>query len=662
MHKQNEAMDKFHHSKSSTVNFEALRECVEIECKAAQGRDGKGELPKDFWESYSAMANTDGGRIFLGVVEKNDKFKILGIQKPDKIIKDLVDTANNQEKVSINLLSNADIVRHKLVDGLIIEVRVRRATRKERPVYLRKAPLGNSYRRRHEADQKMVDDEVKRMLADQQYDSLDHRILKGYDLEDLSKSSLSFFRQSVATRSPETNFDTLSDLEFLKQMGGWKQNRETGDVGLTVAGLLMFGNYHAILDEFPHYFVDYQEQAEANNSERYLDRICPDGTWPGNLYDFYRKVYPKLVSDLKVGFQLKDGVREGESPAHVAIREAFINALVHADYSAPTSVLIIKRPDFFSFRNPGLMRVPIQVAMDGGESDSRNKCIQDMFRMIGAGERQGHGIRKIIEGWKQFDWRFPNFEEKNEPTPRVIVTLSMLSLFPDSAVQILSTHYKKLWEQFEQVEKIALILAFTEGAVNHARLSQFCTEHPRDVRSTLLELEKTDILESTGQYRAKTYHIPGHRLPTSEDVFKGSPNLDASSPNLDASSLNLDASSPNLDTSSPNLDEFGRIVHPQFEYPLIDSVSRLKNEFRLQLETIAQEPRIKKKIPREQMIEVILKLCSKQYVTTSALATLLDRDSETLRGQYLSKLKNERRLKMAFPRTPTDPKQAYLAA
>ena len=69
----------------------------------------------------------------------------------------------------------------------------------------------------------MTDDEVKRMLADQQYDSLDHRILTGYSLSDLSKSSLSFFRQSVATRSPETNFDTLTDLEFLKQTGGMEK-------------------------------------------------------------------------------------------------------------------------------------------------------------------------------------------------------------------------------------------------------------------------------------------------------------------------------------------------------------------------------------------------------------------------------------------------------
>ena len=39
----------------------ALYESVDLECKAAQGRDGAGELPLSFWETYSAMANAEGG-------------------------------------------------------------------------------------------------------------------------------------------------------------------------------------------------------------------------------------------------------------------------------------------------------------------------------------------------------------------------------------------------------------------------------------------------------------------------------------------------------------------------------------------------------------------------------------------------------------------------
>ncbi|MBL4899686.1 MAG: hypothetical protein JKX76_08600 [Colwellia sp.] len=38
-----------------------LRESSELECKLASGKNSKGAIPKDMWESYSAFANTDVG-------------------------------------------------------------------------------------------------------------------------------------------------------------------------------------------------------------------------------------------------------------------------------------------------------------------------------------------------------------------------------------------------------------------------------------------------------------------------------------------------------------------------------------------------------------------------------------------------------------------------
>ena len=353
-----------------------------------------------------------------------------------------------------------------------------------------------------------ADEDVRRMLADQQYDSLDTRILKGFSLEDLDLASYRAFRQASATRNPTANFETLSDLEFLKQIGGWRMDRETGESGLTVAGLLMFGTYSIIREEFPHYFVDYQERPESKADRRYIDRVCPDFSWSGNLYDFYRKVYPKLVTDIKVGFTVKDGVREDDPPSHVAVREALVNAMVHADYSISTSLLVVKRPDLLGFKNPGLMRIPFKVAMEGGESDSRNKTLQDMFRMIGAGDRQGFGVRKIIEGWKEFDWRVPQFDEIDGLVPRVLVRLSMLSLFPERAVAYFEKVLTAQWSKATQLEKIALVLAYTEKALSHARLSQFSSEHPRDIGNCLQNLENQGFLASTGSYRAKLTICP----------------------------------------------------------------------------------------------------------------------------------------------------------
>lgn len=46
-------------------------ESSEVEFKSARGG-----FPGSFWESYSAFANTNGGTIVLGVVEKNNQFFI----------------------------------------------------------------------------------------------------------------------------------------------------------------------------------------------------------------------------------------------------------------------------------------------------------------------------------------------------------------------------------------------------------------------------------------------------------------------------------------------------------------------------------------------------------------------------------------------------------
>jgi len=207
----------------------------------------------------------------------------------------------------------------------------------------------------------------------------------------------------------------------------------------------MFGKIRLILDAVPHYLVNYQERrAEEDDGTRWVDRVTTDGTWSGNLYDFFQIVIQKLYRDLKVPFKLAGPFRIDDTPVHEALREALTNTLVHADYSGTVPILIIKRPDMFSFRNPGTMRVPVEDAIRGGLSDCRNRNLQTMFDLIGYGERAGSGLPKIFQNWKEQLWRLPKLKEKFNPE-HTILLMRMVSPLPDAVMKSLESRFGIQW-------------------------------------------------------------------------------------------------------------------------------------------------------------------------------------------------------------------------
>jgi predicted HTH transcriptional regulator len=655
----------------SVSDIDLLRESVDLECKLALGQDGQGKLPKDFWPTYSAMTNTEGGLILLGVQQKKGHFQIRNIPNPDSIRKELADLSGNRQKVSVNLLSD-DRVRELQIEGnLILAIEVPRATRKQRPVFINGNPLGGTFRRFHEADQEVPEDEVKLMLSEGQVDSLDYRVLPRFGMHDLSLPTLQAYRQTHATLNPGHSWTELDNISFLREIRAWNTDRETGEDGLTVAGLLMFGKFQSIQDEFPHYALDYQERPEAKTDKRWIDRVWLDGSWSGNLYDFFRIVYPKLTAGLKVPFALKGGLRDEDTPIHEALREALANTLIHADYRQRARVLVVKRPDMFGFQNPGDMRIPIEWALRGDEPDSRNKRLAHLFGFVRIGEKAGTGIPRIMAGWKSQHWRQPSLTEEYEPSPRTILRLQMLDLFPPGILDILRMQFKERFESLEEASRLALATTLTERRLTHARLSELTGLHPSDVTKILRNLVGQGFLESEGSGRGTVYRFKGTRKISSDDVFSdaGSPDLEGSSPNLAPSFPNLASSSPNLAPSSPNLDAedpardaYGRLISKHFPMPFIDDLTLLRDEFREHLENLAAEPRNSGKIAREKMTNTLRCLCEGHYIRLDCLASLVDRKPSTLQGQYLTQLCRDQILRMAFPDKPNDPRQAYTKA
>lgn len=393
------------------IDFDKLdqyRENNRIEAKKATGG-----LPKSMWETYSSFANTDGGVILLGVEEWSDKsLHPVELNDPQSLVDEFWKIVNNPGKVSINLLSSDDVQILETEGKKIIAIYVPRAERMYRPIYLNDN-LWNSYRRNGEGDYRCTREECQAMVRDASYKSQDKLLLEEMDMHVFNEESIRSYRQRMQICRPGHVFESLDNEEFLMRAGAIGIGKD-GKKHPTSAGLLMFGNEYDIVKEYDDYFLDYQEKTDAD--VRWTDRIISSsGDWSGNVYDFYFKVYNRIIQNIKTPFSMKNGIRIDDTPVHKALREALANCLVNADYYGRRGVVIIQKRNEIILSNPGGFRISKLEAVSGGVSDPRNATLLKMFNLIDIGERAGSGIPNIYRVWKEQKWAEPRIIESFEP-------------------------------------------------------------------------------------------------------------------------------------------------------------------------------------------------------------------------------------------------------
>ena len=251
------------------------------------------------------------------------------------------------------------------------------------------------------------------MLRDASAQTNDLTVLEGMNEDVFNYDTVHSYRMRMKYSRPGHVWESLEDSAFLLRIGAMGRG-EDGSTHPTAAGLLMFGNEYEITREFRNYFLDYQEQYDQDN--RWTDRIISSsGEWSGNIFDFYFRVYNKLIQDIKVPFKLENGLRVEDTPVHKALREALANCLINADYYGRQGVVVIKKPNCIIISNPGTFRLDLKEVVIGGISDPRNTTLMKMFNLIDVGERAGSGIPNIFKVWEEQQWSLPVIEEKFNP-------------------------------------------------------------------------------------------------------------------------------------------------------------------------------------------------------------------------------------------------------
>jgi ATP-dependent DNA helicase RecG len=153
----------------------------------------------------------------------------------------------------------------------------------------------------------------------------------------------------------------------------------------------------------------------------------------------------------------------------------------------------------------------------GGIGECRNKSLQLMFQLMGAGDKAGSGMDKIRTSWADARFRSPRIRETQHPD-RVALTLPMVSTLSDVALASIRHKFEAKMDLLKPEQVKILVMALDEGAITNARLQKLLTIHRTDLTKTLQQLVRDGFLGSEGTGRGTRYELRQARNKSSASL------------------------------------------------------------------------------------------------------------------------------------------------
>jgi len=335
-----------------------------------------------------AFSNTAGGTLVIGV---EDKLRyVVGVSEPHQLEEQLANLIS--DTVAPNLIPEIDILPFRETYLLVVRV----FPSSSRPHYYKKNGLENgvyvrvgSTNRRADGD---IIRELQRIVRNESFDQ--------QPLLELSSEAINF--DAASEQLSHIRKLEPTDLETLELV-----TMHQGQKVPTVAGMLLFGQQRE------KYFPDAWIQAgrfDGDDKSIILDssefKQYPIEAIAG-VMSFLEKHAMQNITIDDVRHQ-----RSWSIPLK-AVREAVINAVVHADYSQRGTPIRIAIFDHrIEIDNPGLLRFGLTITdIKQGISKLRNPIMGRIFHIAGLIERWGSGIQRIISTCKEGGFPEPTFEE-----------------------------------------------------------------------------------------------------------------------------------------------------------------------------------------------------------------------------------------------------------
>ena len=273
----------------------------------------------------------------------------------------------------------------------------------------------------------------------------------------------------------------------------------------TVAGLLLLGNDMQLRQHLPSHEVAFQVL-------RGTDVL---------VNEFYRKPLLETFEEVELLFRAR--VEEEEIQIGLfrvpipnfdrrAFREAFVNALVHRDYSALGAVHVRLDDDGLSISNPGGFVEGVNLDnLLVADPRSRNPLLADIIKRIGLAERTGRGIDRIFEGMLRYGRTAPDYSMSSAYT----VAMRMSAADADAEFLRMIVQREEQTGTAMPIDSLIILSRLrNERRLRTTDLARSVQKPETVVRGTLEKLVEAGVVEAHSTGKGRTYTL-------SAKVYKG---------------------------------------------------------------------------------------------------------------------------------------------
>ncbi len=423
---------------------------------------------KDIIKTIAAFANTEGGKVLVGV---SDNGQIKGVL----VGKSSIEIFTNQIHQNLDPVIHPEIVTKMVIGKQIIIVTVKMAMDKGVLAF------GRPFKRVGKSTVKMSKAEYERLILEKHKDQLqfDKQRCKKADLKDIDQRKVKAY---LKLREENRNISSRIKIplnQFLINVNALEGKHPTN------AGILFFGKDPlSFIEQAQLRFVRIKGVKIHGNI---LDRLDCEGTLWEMLdagEDFIRKNIKLLGFRTDKSFRREDRF---EYPIK-ALREAIINGLIHRNYFNLADVRVFILDDRVEIISPGPF--PEGITPKKPEHKPVNMILSRLMYDIGYIEKYGSGI--YLEN--ELCVKNGNKKPVYEITPNQTKVIFKSQVEDITVVELGETVLSQLNER----QKNAVGYVREKGKITRRQYEKLCKTSERTANREINELVNKGVFEKVG--------------------------------------------------------------------------------------------------------------------------------------------------------------------